>query len=332
MPSEPMLVELPGHHLYNEVRLQPFTYGDASVLSLLDKTNDPDKLFDIIDKRLNINVRELTIQDFWYTLYWQRINSYSSFPVKLPWTCNYCEHKNLDEMSGSSLIIEDLNPEYFHGIEIDFPDSGILKIRLKLIGDEIELRKYMKKEKIEDPTGEVYETLLTACMLEYNGGTLKERYDLVKNMSADDQFTLKSVEEYFDYGVKDYSEFTCENCKEVVKVGYELDLTSFFPSVQDKSSIGSRILFSKTSTSADRQSTECGSDESSIHSPDTHEPLKSTKRKKKATTKPAPSTRTEEVDYTPEDLQQMLTSGLKDALENDDISKFQGLEEIVKDR
>ena len=330
MPNEPMLVELPGSALYNEdCRIQPFTYGDASALSLLSKTNDPDTLFNVVNKRVNINVNELTIQDFWFILYWQRINSYSSFPVKLPWTCNHCQHKNLNELSGSSLIIEDLNPDYYHGIEVDFPDSGVLKVRLKLIGDERELKKYMRKEKIEDPTGEIYETLLTACMLEGNGGSLKERYELVKNMSADDQFTLKGIEDYFDYGVKDYSEFTCENCKEVVKVGYELDLTSFFPSVQDKPDVGSRILFSKTSKSTNRQSTRRGSNEGDVHSPDTHESPENTKRKKKPTTSQTTSTKSQEIKYTSEDLQKMLTKGLQEALESPNVGT---LEELTKDR
>lgn len=312
MSSEPMLVELPGGFLYEDnCRIQPFTYGDASVLSLLSKTNDPESLFNIINKRLNLDVNVLTLQDFWFILYWQRINSYSSFPVKLPWTCNHCEHKNLDEMSGSSLIIEDLSRDYYHGIEVNFPDSGVLKLRLKLIGDEIKLKKYMRKEKIEDTTGEIYETLLTASILEYNGGTLKERYELVKNMSADDQFTLKGVEDYFDYGVKDYSEFTCEECKEVVKVGYELDLTSFFPTIQDKSDVGSRILFSKPSASANRKSTEPGFYEGDVHSKNSHEPSEGLEREKESTTK----SNTEKV----ESPQQFDTENLS-------------LEELIKDR
>ena len=324
-----MLVELPGGFLYpEECRIQPFTYGDASALSLLGRTNDPETLFKIIDKRVNLDVNSLTIQDFWYILYWQRINSYSTFPVKLPWTCNHCEHKNLNEVTGSSLIINDLDNKYYHGIEVDFPDSGVLKVRLKLIGDEIKLKKYMRTEKIEDPTGEIYETLLTACMLEHNGGTLKERYNTVKGMSADDQFTLKGVEDYFEYGVKDYSEFTCENCKEVVKVGYELDLTSFFPSVQDKSSVGSRILFSKASVPADSHFTGNGLDESDVHSKDTHEPSKSPKREEK----PTPTkNESEKVVYTQEDLQRMLTSGLQEALSAPDHVE-KSLEELTKDR
>ena len=49
MATEPVVVELPGDRLYPEdCRIQTFTYGDASALSLLPKTQDTQKLFEVV--------------------------------------------------------------------------------------------------------------------------------------------------------------------------------------------------------------------------------------------------------------------------------------------
>lgn len=279
MATEALLVSLPGDRLYpEECRIQTFTYGDASTLSLLPKTQDTTKLFEVIGRRLSIDVKMLTLQDFWFILYWQRINSYSSFPVKLPWTCPHCKTKNIDELTGSKLIINDLDPDYTHGMEVEFPDLGVLKFRLKLVGDELLIKKYLRENDLTDSTPELFDELLTACMLDLNGGSLEERLHLVQNMSAQDQFILKALENEFDYGVKNYADFTCENdkCKEVVKVNYQFDLASFFPSFQDKSDVRSRVLLRKTAKPADREPSRHGSNEIDLYQGSPCEELKGT--------------------------------------------------------
>ena len=90
MVKQDALVELPGDRLYSEeCKIETFTYRDASTVSLLAETQDSQKLFEVIDQRITLDVGDLTLQDFWFIMHWQRINSYSSFPSRVPWTGSF---------------------------------------------------------------------------------------------------------------------------------------------------------------------------------------------------------------------------------------------------
>jgi hypothetical protein len=179
-------------------------------------------------------------------------------------------------LSGSKLNIQDLDDDYTaesstSGVMIDFPSAGNLLIRVKLAGDELEVENYIRKNKIEI-TPEKYEEYLIACMFAPNGGTLQERYELVHNkMTADDHMIIKGFEELFDFGVKNYSEFTCMECKEVSKVSFNFDLTTFFPSVSDTRDIRARILSRKGVESTSGHNTSNGSSQSALHTEDSRE-------------------------------------------------------------
>lgn len=280
MTSNEMIVELPGDRLYPEAcRITPFTLSDASALSLLPKTQDTKKLFQIMDEKINLDVKKLTPQDFWFLLYWQRINSYVTFPIKLPWECPHCDTKNSDELSGSKLVIEDIDDVYetfesngklCHGLVVDLPSAGEKEVRLKLVGDELLVENHLRMKGISKPEPEVYETYLIACMFEPSGGTLEERYQMVKNFSAEDHFYLKGLEEQLDYGVKNYAEFTCMECKEVSKVRFQFDLVTFFPSISNKSDIRARILPRKGAKSANKGLGEGRLSKDSVHTEEAH--------------------------------------------------------------
>lgn len=307
MNTESIKVELPADRLYKEdCYCTTLTLSDASSLSLLPKTKDTKKVFSIIDNHLNLNVKKLTLPDFWFLLYWQRINSYPSFPIKLPWECPHCNTKNVDELTGSKLVIKDLPEEYYaettdDGIEVDFPSTGPLFIRVKLAGDELEVQNYFRSTGVT-PTPELYEELLMACMLSPNGQTLEERHKLLKTMSADDHMVLEAFEDMFDFGVQPYSEFTCHECKEVSKVTFEFNLTNFFPSVSNSQDLRARILPRKGVKSAPVTDPSNGSSESSIHTEDSRELHKNVK-----TNEGFSKIEGEEiVTYTQEELEEML--------------------------
>lgn len=335
MVAESVLVELPGDKLYpEECRIQTFTYSDAIAISLLRKTQDVRKLFEVLDRRMNLNVQDLTLQDFWFILYWHRINSYSSFPIKLPWTCHHCKTKNYDELRGSDLIIEDLDPEYHHGITLNFNSVGPVKLRLKLVKDEIESERYLRDQGLKDQDFALEETL-DACMLEPNGGNLSERISLLQEMNSDDHFLLKAFESEFNYGVQKYSKFTCENesCKEVVKVHYEFDLTNFFPSFQDKSDVRSRILSSKTSGTTNRKSSGNGSNEDDLYKRDSYQESETTQRETRSDEVPnkSPKVSQEVLEITPEELNRLIRDGVKQATGQSE-DPLVPLEDLVKDR
>lgn len=278
MASSPIKADLPGKDLYPEdCYIQTFTLGDAESLSIIQKTADTKQLYELINKRINLSVSSLTLQDLWFILHWQRINSYPSYPINLPWQCPNCEHENHDQLSGSALVIDDLNPQYKHGLEVLLSNGEKLKLRLPLVGDEEVAKKYLKDIKISNPDPKFFKEILLSCMLEPNGTSIDERVKKVQGLSADDQFLIRGFEQYFEYGVKDFAKFTCEGCGEVSKVRFSFDLTTFFPRVSHTPNIRSRILFCETPESTDRESERNGSRESDLHKGTTHTALEGSK-------------------------------------------------------
>jgi len=269
MTGTPIRVELPGDHLYDECYATTFTLGDAEALSIVQKTGDTKQLYEVIDKRLNLSVYELTLQDLWYLLHWQRINSYPKYPLSIPWDCPNCEHSNRHELRGSNLDIKDIDPDYEHGVTVDFPSAGELQVRLPLVGDENTAKAYLRKLRIKDADPALYKQILIACTLEPSGGTLDDRVKLVDSMDADDHIVYKGFEQLLDYGVQRAAKFTCDNCKEESKVKFRFDLTTFFPRVSHTDDIRSRILLRKAP--ANNEDTGGGSREADLHAGDAHE-------------------------------------------------------------
>lgn len=272
MAETPIKVELPGERLYSEeCYIQTFTLNDARSLFTISKTTDIKQLFKLIDKRINLEVKKLTIQDLWYIFYWQRINSYPNYPMRIPWECPECSHKNSNILSADKLIIEDLDPEYEHGVEFNFPSARdkdgsplYLPLRLQLVGDELEAETFLKSHLgIPKPNQDELQNALLACMLEPTGESLADRYDWVVNVlrSADDIMALKSFEDHFNYGVINHADFECEECKEEARVSFNFDLANFFPTVRDSINIQSRILPRKKSKSTDKGLGRSGSGE-----------------------------------------------------------------------
>ena len=195
--------------------------------------------------------------------------------------------------------------EHGHGIILDLPSAGELEVRMKLVGDELDANTYLRKKKIDNPNPELYEQLLIACSLEGNGGSLEERLELVKGLSAEDYYLIKSLDsEIFDYGVQDYADLTCMGCKEVSKVRYSFDLTTFFPSVSDKPDLRARILPRKGASTANKGSTGHGSSKDNVHKQDSHQlhqDVKADERPEKSGDESQ-----EKIEITPNELQAMI--------------------------
>ena len=294
MAEEPHLVPLPGDSLYvGDCYLQTFTLNDARSLFAISKTADTANLFKLINNRTNLDAENLTIQDLWFIFYWQRINSYPNHPMRTPRECPHCNHNNSSTLSAGKLVIKDLDSEYEHGVEFNFPsaineDGSPLHvpIRLQLVGDEITASKFIKNTlEVAKPSRELVQEVILACMLEPMGGPLSERYGWVKKnlTSADDAMALKAFEDHFDYGVMNHANFECEDCPEDTKVRFPFDLVNFFPTIRDSRDIQSRILSRKASQPTDTESGGGGPSEASVYTEDAR------KRPEGAETKKGPS-------------------------------------------
>jgi hypothetical protein len=323
-------VVLPGDHLYeDDCKVETFTFGDASALSLLIKAPDIKKLVEVLDSRTNLDATKLTIQDFKFLLYWHRINSYANFPNKIIWHCPHCETKNYHNLTADKLIIKDLDPIYDHGLVIDLPDAGPTALRIKLVEDELKARKWFRENKKEFDE-ETLEKLMYAGMLELEGGTLSERLEKIENMSSDDFCQLIDFQNEFDYGIQEYSEFACTNdeCKEVAKVNHNFDLVSFFPQVQGSGNVRARILSGQRAAPANRESSTDGLGQGDLHKGQPHKGTKKTGKRKEG--------QDEQSNQTIENLQRQLQEELakvsQSSLSRMEDEEHLDYEELMKNR
>jgi hypothetical protein len=90
---------------WKELQVRPFGVQD---ICNLDKAKEEDNfsiLIDTIGGCMDQNVRELTIPDWRYLMYWLRLNSYPKSPYKITWTSKYSNPNELIVNSTNLKII-----------------------------------------------------------------------------------------------------------------------------------------------------------------------------------------------------------------------------------
>lgn len=74
---------------FSEVFLRPLTTSALSKLSAASKNKSYSMLVDALDSCINVDIRDLTPQDFTFVMYWIRLNSYPNTPISVPWKSKY---------------------------------------------------------------------------------------------------------------------------------------------------------------------------------------------------------------------------------------------------
>lgn len=74
---------------FGEVFIRPLTTTALSKLSAASKNKSYSMLVDALDACINVDIRDLTPQDFTFVMYWIRLNSYPNTPISVPWKSKY---------------------------------------------------------------------------------------------------------------------------------------------------------------------------------------------------------------------------------------------------
>ena len=214
MPEPPLKVDLPGQVAYEEdCLLQTLTLFDVKQINNAGIADDLKLVTEVIGRRCSLPVNDLLWPDFWFLLHWQRLQSYSLFRIHTTYKCVGCGEKNtLPEEK--SLDFEVLRSDYRHGRDIHFP-TGTKKLRLSMVRDVLELDRMARKktDSIE------MEMTRLAMMMEPNGGSLEERVEEVRGMTADDGIVFDIFEADHVFGVKRVTEVECPHCDKKQGVG-----------------------------------------------------------------------------------------------------------------
>ncbi len=92
---------------FSDVQIRQFGVPDLSKLYRAVQNSDHMLFNDVIGATLNIDVRDLWIQDYQYILQWHKINSFIRLPYNTTWTSIY-GNKNRSKVKMTDLIVEPL--------------------------------------------------------------------------------------------------------------------------------------------------------------------------------------------------------------------------------
>jgi len=249
MPQETYAVDLPGKILYDkdfEVEIRKITPIEQKyIISLGQKQQRTNKDYiDFIRKLVTFNREDITLEDlFWfdiqYLLYRIRFTTYAKYPVKLTFKClgtkedgTPCEEKIEKNLDMGNLIINtpDDNPKRTDTIKLT--NLGEVKIRNKILGDDVEIDKACKRFGIKENDTQMRLLLLDLCLIK-NEHTLDEMYELANNgtITAED---IIDVENWFVdnvWGVKEEMTIQCPVCGKEESREFTLSLEDFFSAV-----------------------------------------------------------------------------------------------------
>lgn len=246
MSLETYAVDLPGKILYDKdfsVSIRKITPIEQKyIISLGQKQQRNNKDYiEFIRKLIIFNKEDVKLEDlYWfdiqYLLYRIRFTTYAKYPIKLTFKCfgtkedgTPCTQEIEQKLDMGNLIINTPDDNPNRTDKINLTNFGETKIRNKILGDDIEIEKMLKKLHIDEDDQQMRLLLLDLCLIS-NGRTLDEMYDLANNgmITAED---IVEIEKWFVdnvWGVKEEMLIKCPTCGKEESREYTLSLEDFF--------------------------------------------------------------------------------------------------------
>lgn len=203
----------------------------------------------------NRSAFDLTPGDFFFLMYWQRVNSFSKSPMIITAYCENEDHlhsvyegdeeddpdnpgeKRLVKKPEDSLRIEQvlhnttLDSKYAETVDLSgFTLTQRYNLGVETMRDVVEATEILQDA--EEVTEDQLFLMKYAPFLKTGPGqaNLKEKMGVIEQMSADD---LTELEEYMgrvtQYGVSETANLTCKECGASVRVHIPIDALTFLP-------------------------------------------------------------------------------------------------------
>lgn len=148
-------VHLPtGFHMYDwkNLKVRRFTVENIRALIRARTTGNLIYLVRTVDATINRPISELTVADFWFLMYWHRINSYKKRPFTLTWTCSCPAHLEkvesgelpasslscIDTVKSGDIQITELDIEAYNKFVTDIKNEYGVDVTMQRVGDFIQ--------------------------------------------------------------------------------------------------------------------------------------------------------------------------------------------------
>lgn len=254
-PTTTFTVELPSNgKLYNgkrTVELSFFTVSDVKRLFNIARGTKTDSIHKLISEKVHdFNAFELTVSDFWYLLYYIRINSFKSNPIKITWTCEksdpstdkLCGASNSTELTKDQLIIKEIDPDLVEPISITLPDFGEVNVCLPRTGKDAEAEEVVSKLPGKHSDSDLWVARIAGLI--QNQKSLLDNYMLVsQKFTADDLYFLDAFNEEFKYGIVDQVNLKCSGCQEVSQINFRLSILDLVPAIRETRHVRNAVRF-----------------------------------------------------------------------------------------
>jgi len=234
---------------YNTLSIRPFTLGClrkifravsqhklSHMVEVISFSIDPDK-----------SAMDLTAQDFWSLMFWERINSYKKAPYRVTFNC-------LDNGHKAKVASGELAPDTLAN-EIVVKNTGELEVKhldkvavsewIKKVQEEynislyparasdlVELEELQEKMELDEDKEEIaWIAQLASNLSKAHGQTLAERIDFLtkEELSPDLKNDIEKFIELADHGIRETLTVKCAGCGVSRKEELSFDVLSFFP-------------------------------------------------------------------------------------------------------
>ena len=89
---------------FKRLYVRQLTRGEIKAVVRAKASGSHRHLVNALGQTISVDVYDLTVGDFWYLMYWHRINSYKRTPFNVTWTCTEEQHvaRTQSEMQGEA--------------------------------------------------------------------------------------------------------------------------------------------------------------------------------------------------------------------------------------
>lgn len=221
---------IPYKNEFEELNIRQFIVGELKLLSRATITKNVASTIKAVDQTIDVDVKRLTIGDFYYVLMWHKLHSFPKTPLTVTWECNHkvpvirnagaepkyesCNQANAQLIHQSDIKIVSLEDNF-----VALPD-GFSFPRVSLLPELFDLKS--------DPD---FQLLLGAVQwLEY-GETLAEKFEYLDSLTDITLFQeAEQINKNVIHGVNEYVKLKCAKCDSTFTKKLDLDPLNFFRS------------------------------------------------------------------------------------------------------
>lgn len=233
---------------YNTLSIKTFDVGAIRKIFRAVTLQKLQPIVEVISSSIDPGKRatDLTVQDFWALMFWERINSYKKTTYNLTLNCTDADHLEkvrTCEVSKDTLksehIFKSVNDFRVKMLDADKVVEFVTRVKETYgiglypttIGDNLEMEALIEDTKNEDDRADiVWFSRLASNINRAHGKTVKDRMAFLSTVESPD--FLEEVEQFIElcnHGIEEVVKLPCKHCGVMQEVEVSFDALSFFP-------------------------------------------------------------------------------------------------------